>query len=67
MHQFADKLKTGKVTRGKSGAWRLAIDSVFGAAVRLHKYRDARDVLLRHVIHEQELRTREKFCCDEQW
>jgi hypothetical protein len=58
---------------GKSGyaaeqspVWRRALISVFGAAHRLHRYRDAQDVLLQNVIYEQERRMRQQACCDEQ-
>lgn len=45
--------------------WRLVLNSLFGAAVRIHQYRDARDTLLRRVLHEQELRYLTECCCDE--
>lgn len=45
--------------------WRKALRSVFGAAERLHRYRDARDVMLQHVIHEHERELRQQPCCGE--
>ena len=41
------------------------IDSLLGAAFRLHRYRDAQDALLRRAFYEQELRIVEEYCCDE--
>jgi len=54
-----------KRVESQPSIWRLALTSVFGAAVRIHQYRDARDTLLRRVLHEQEMRFLAKSCCDE--
>jgi hypothetical protein len=67
MHQSRDKLETDRPANEQLPIWRQALNSVFGAAWRLHQYRDARDMLFRHAIHEQERRMRQRACCDEQW
>jgi len=54
-----------KKVDSRSSIWNSAWKSLFGAAVRLHRYRDARDVLFRRVFHEQEMRLRAESCCDE--
>lgn len=56
---------TEKNVNSQSSIWALVLDSLFGAAVRLHRYRDARDTLFRRVFHEQELRYLAESCCDE--
>ncbi|MGI9203381.1 MAG: hypothetical protein ACR2Q3_05200 [Woeseiaceae bacterium] len=56
---------TEKAVDSQPSIWRLALNSVFGAAVRLHQYRDARDTLFRRVFHEQEMRFLAESCCDE--
>jgi len=65
MSQFRGKSETGIAVAGQQPVWRRAITSVFGAAMRLHHYRDVHDVLLRNVIQEQERRIRKQICCDE--
>ena len=57
--------RTEKNVNSQSSIWALVVDSLFGAAVRLHRYRDARDTLFRRVFHEQELRYLAESCCDE--
>ena len=53
----------GRNDRVKSPIWRQALSSVLGAAERLHRYRDARDVLLGQVFLEQERRARQDNDC----
>jgi len=66
MLRSKENQETGMPATVHRPIWRQAIGSVFGAAQRLHQYRDARDVLLQHVIHEQERRIRQQDCCGEQ-
>lgn len=67
MKQFRGNLARDERAIELLPVWRKALASLFGAAHRLHRYRDAQDVLLRNVFHEQERRIREQACCDEQW
>ena len=60
MHQFNSKTEISNPATVRSAIWRQALNSVFGAARRLHHYRDARDVLLRKVIQEQECQLRKR-------
>ncbi len=63
---FNDEIRaTEKQAKSGSSIWKSVVNSVFGAAVRLHHYRDARDTLFRRVFHEQEMRFREETCCHE--
>lgn len=57
--------RTSLPTRPSSSVWQKALGSVFGAAYRLHQYRDARDVLLQRVLHEHETGVRQETCCGE--
>lgn len=66
MGQFENNLETTRAATGQRAIWRRALTSVFGAAQRLHRYRDVRDVLLRHAILEQERQIRQRAHCDEQ-
>lgn len=66
MHHCNEGLAMDKPVNERSPIWRQALTSVFGAAHRLHRYRDAQDVLLRKVIQEEERRIRQQACCDEQ-
>lgn len=56
---------TEKQVDTRPSIWRLVLTSLFGAAVRIHQYRDARDTLFRRVFHEQEMRYLTESCCDE--
>ena len=56
---------TEEQAKSASSVWKTVVNSVFGAAVRLHQYRDARDTLFRRVFHEQEMRFLEETCCHE--
>lgn len=56
--------KVQPVCGKRAPLWRLAIDSVFAAAQRLHQYRDARDVLLQYVIDDQECHPQQLPCVE---
>ena len=58
------KSAAGKDSR-KMPFWRVVLENVFGAAVRLHQYRDRRDALLTKVFLEYEQQQRDKQCCNE--
>ncbi len=50
-------------TNLKQSVWKAIATSVFGAPLRLHRYRDAQDILLRRVLCEQHYR-RDTHCND---
>jgi hypothetical protein len=49
----------------KTPVWRVIVQNVFGAAVRLHQYRERRDAMLRRVFLDYEQQLRDDRCCDE--
>ena len=66
MRQFESQFETIREATERRSIWRRALTCVFGAAQRLHRYRDVRDVMLGHAILEQERQARQSAHCDEQ-
>jgi hypothetical protein len=65
MHQFKSYLDSSDHSAEQRPVWRRALISLFGAAHRLHQYRDARDVLLQSALCDQERRRHHQTRCDE--
>lgn len=65
MRQFKNYLASSNHSAEQRPVWRRALNSLFGAAYRLHQYRDARDVLLQSAFRDQERRRHHQARCDE--
>ncbi len=53
------------INEHKAPVWKIIVQNVFGAAFRLHQYRDQRDSLLRRVLLDHERALDERRCCNE--